>query len=559
MKLWKPLAATLLLLSIGHGALANDNPAAVTQAPNIDSITLEDIKSDVTFLASDEMLGRETLKPQALIASGYARSRMERAGVQPAGENGTWFQTVKFKYNTWEATPTLTYTRGDEKGELKYAEEFVSTGGAETSLVYEGEIVFAGYAINDKSKSYNDIEGADLKGKVALILRYEPSSWMKAGRNPFSRNAYLQTKEAQCRAAGAIGVLMVTGPESLGGSDNRRGLPSPEAGEKSPPLELDLEQQAAPDESLPFFHISVAASDKLLGGEGATSKLQKAFDKGDFSQRPDPSKMSVKLTAKSKTVHAEDRNTAGMIKGELDEWIVFGAHHDHLGYGYFGARDARTAMGQIHNGADDNASGVATVLEIAEALAKSGKKPRRSFLFLTFTGEEKGLLGSSWYVKHPLIPHEKVYAMINIDMIGRIDQHKLIMDGTSCSKVLDRVCKDVAPLFPELEIGFSDQPPMPASDHWPFFSKAGIPVFFPFGGINRFMHTAEDDADTINYEDMVPTVKMLYEIGWRLSEEQAYADYTGPVKDSVGPDGNPRDPKKSSNPEGEQEDGFSAK
>lgn len=559
MKFWKPLGAALLLLFIANGVVAKDTPVAGMQAPNMDSITLEDIRSDVYFLASDEMLGRETAKPQAQIAAAYARSRMERAGVLPAGEDGGWYQSVKLKYHEWENTPTCTLTRGDDQDVLTYGEHFVSTDGAESSLEYEGEPVFAGYAVHDKDRAYNDVEGLDLKGKLAVILRFEPSPWAKAGRNPFSRNAYLQTKEALCRAAGAIGILMVTGPESLGGSDNRRQLPSPEAGEKSPPLALDLGTETPQSESLPFFHISVEGCDKLLGGEGETSRVQKLFDKGDLTQRPDLSDVKVKFSARSRLVRVEDRNVAGMVKGELDEWIIFGAHHDHLGYGYFGARDARTAMGQIHNGADDNASGVATVLEIAEALAKSGQKPRRSFLFLTFTGEEKGLLGSSWYVQNPLIPHDKVYAMINIDMIGRIDKHKLTMDGTSCSSLLDRVCKDVAPLFPELEIGFSDQPPMPASDHWPFFSKAGIPVFFPFGGMNRWMHTAEDDADTINYEDMLPTVKMLYEIGWRLSEEPGYADYTGPVKGAVGPDGNSRDPKAPSNPEEEQEDEFSAK
>ena len=558
MKLWKPLLSASLLLVASNGVFANDTPSDGLQAPNMDSITLEDIKSDVYFLASDEMLGRETAKPQAQIAAAYARSRMERVGVEPAGEDGSWYQTVKLKYHTWDATPSVTFTRDSEKGELKYGEEFVSTGSAEASLEYEGEIVFAGYAVNDDTRGYNDLDGIDLKGKLALILRYEPTTWMKGGRNPFSRNAYLQTKEALCRAAGAVGVLMVTGPESLGGSDNRRQLPSPEAGEKSPPLQLDLGEETESTGELPFFHISVPACDKLLGGEGETSRVQKLFDQGEVTKRPDLSAMNVKLTAKSKVVHVEDRNVAGMIKGELDEWIIFGAHHDHLGYGYFGARDARSAMGEIHNGADDNASGVATVLEIAEALAKSGKKPRRSFLFLTFTGEEKGLLGSSWYVRNPLIAHEKVYAMINIDMIGRIDNHKLTMDGTSCSKVLDRVCKEVAPLFPELEIGFSDKPPMPASDHWPFFSKAGIPVFFPFGGMNRLMHTAEDDAETINYEDMLPTIKMLYEIGWRLSEEQAYADYTGPVKEAIGPDGNARDPNKSTDTDEEQEQEFSS-
>jgi aminopeptidase YwaD len=558
MKLIRPILAGAFLLVIAGAVTANDSPALT--APNMDSITLADIKGDVHFLASDEMKGRETLRPEADITAQYVRNRLERAGVEPAGENGTWWQDVKLKYRQWDSRPSISFRRGGQEVELRYEEQFVSTGGAETSIKLEGAgIAFVGYAVNDTERGYNDIAGVDVRGKIALMLRYEPSPWRRGGRrNPFSRNSFLQAKEAQCREAGAVAILMVTGPESLGGSDNERQLPSPEAAEKSPPLSLDLPATQGGGDSLPFFHISISAADALLGGEGETERIQKSFDQADMSARPDLSDVRVDLTAESSEVRDTCRNVAGMIRGELDEWIVFGAHHDHLGYGYFGSRD-RQRMGEIHNGADDNASGVATVLEIAEAMAQSGVKPRRSFLFLTFTGEEKGLLGSRWYVRHPLIPHEKVYAMINIDMIGRIENKTIALQGTQCSKVLDEHCRAVAPLFPELKVQFSDRPPPAASDHWPFFSEAGIPVFFPFGGVNQWMHTAGDDPETINYGDMLPVIKMLYEIAWRLSEEKEYADYTGPVKDSKGPNGLPRDPTapRPSDPNEEKEEEFS--
>jgi hypothetical protein len=562
VKAIKFTAVAALLLLIGHSALAKDDLSAGLGAPNMDSITLADIRGDVHFLASDEMVGRETLKPEAALTAAYVRSRMLAAGVQPAGENGGWYQDVKLKYSTWKETPTLTFTHDNEPLELKYAEDFVSTGSDAGVLLEGGEIVFAGYAVKDADRKYNDIEGLDLRGKIALIMRYEPSGWARTGRNPFSRNAYLQTKEALLREAGAVAILMVTGPKSRGASDNRRNLPSPDGGEKSPPLSLDAgaDEKASPE--LPFFHISIDACDRLLGGEGRTAEAQAAFDAAELDKRPDMSGVRINLKAETTFFRGTDVNVAGMIKGELDEWIIFGAHHDHLGYGYFGARDGRRGgIGKIHNGADDNASGVSTVLEIAEALATSGVKPRRSFLFLTFTGEEKGLLGSEWYVAHPLIPHEKTIAMINIDMIGRIKDRKIELDGTACSRMLDRHCKDVAPLFPSLDVMFTDRAPMPASDHWAFFNQGGVPVFFPFGGMNDEMHTAEDDAETINYTDMLTTIKMLYEISWRLSEDPGYPDYIGPVKNAKGPDGKPRDPKanKTTDPSKEVEEDFSAK
>jgi hypothetical protein len=532
-------AAVVLLVSGGAAVAESDNPIS---APNMDSITIEDIRADVHFLASDEMRGRETCLPEARITAAYVRNRMERAGVKPAGEEGGWYQTVKLAHSEWVEKPSITVTGRDSAIELKYEKDFVSTGSvARDTAITDAPIEFCGYAINDEERKYNDIQGLDLKGKVALMLRFEPSPWSRGGqRRRFSRGSALTTKAAVLRDAGAIGILMVTGPESLGGNDDRTlDLPSPAAREKSPPLYLA--GASADRDAIPFMNISLQAADALLGGEGKLRLAQQAFDKGEFAQRPDLSGLKVSLTAKTREVVRECRNVAGRIDGELDEWVIIGAHHDHLGLGYFGARGSdRRNMGQVYNGADDNASGVSTVLEVAEAIAKSGVKPRRGFLFLTFTGEEKGLLGARWYVRNPLIPHNKAVAMINIDMIGRIADKKLAITGTSCSIVLDRICKEAAPLFPELTFVFSDRPVVPASDHWVFYSEAGLPVVFPFDSDRRLYHTAADDPETINYTDMLTAVKLVYEVAWRVSQEQAYPDYLGPAEESIGPDGKSR-------------------
>lgn len=530
------LALPLLAVLVA-GALAETD--AVALAPNIDSIQLANLRADVRFMASPEMRGRESAHPEASITAAYVRTRLERAGVKPAGDNGGWYQQVPLAHREWIEKPRITFTSGGEAQSLQYEKHFIATDGAGMNASFaDMPVVFAGYAVNDPDKTYNDIAGIDLKDKLALIMRYEPSPWRVGGRrNPFSRHANLRTKRALLLEAGAAGVLMVTGPASLGASDDRNDLPSPEAAEKSPPLYLQGMRRERG--SLPFFHISVEAANLLLGGDGRLEAAQQAFDKADFSARPDLSALRLSLSASSREVVRECPNVVGMIEGELDEWIVFGAHHDHLGYGYFSSRD-RERMGTIHPGADDNASGVATVIAIAEALAQSGVKPRRGFLFLTFTGEEKGLLGSRWYVRNPLIPHEKTVAMINIDMIGRIREKRVALTGTSSSRMLDRISREAAPMFPELEFAFSDRPPMPASDHWPFFSEAGLPVMFPFGGSNPEMHTPDDVPETINYDDMVPAVKLLYEVAWRLSLEPGYPDYRGPVENSIGPDGKPR-------------------
>jgi len=561
MKPMRTLAAISALAAVSVLSLAQEKP--VFMAPNLDTITLADIKKDVYFLASDEMGGRETLSEHAKVSAGYVRARMQAAGLKPAGENGTWYQEVGLRYNTWDGTPALSFKTASGETKLEYGKDFVSTGGPGESVeLASTPLAFAGYAVKDDAHSYDDLSGLDLKGKIAVVLRYEPTPWRVGGRrNPFSRSAFLQTKQQLCQQAGAVGILLVTGPEGMGASDNRRDLQNPGAEDKSPPLELDEKAAGEAEPAFPFLHLSIGAADKLLGSEGALKKLQQEFDQGDFKNRPDMKGATASLSLKSTAVRRTDSNVAGKLEGETDEWIIFGAHHDHLGLGYFGSRDADKGMGQVHNGADDNASGVATVLEIAEAMAASGKKPRRSMLFMTFTGEEKGLLGSAWYVQHPLVPNNKVVAMINIDMLGRLKDNEIEMQGTASSKFLRKHCEAAAPLFPELKIKMSTRAPIPASDHWPFFSEAGIPVIFPMGAIPAEMHTALDDPETIQYEGILYGARYLAEIGWRISQDKDYADYTGPVKNSIGPNGLPRDPTapKPKDPNEEKEEGFSGK
>lgn len=559
MKPFGAMTALALLGCVTGLAVAQDTgPAAM--APNLESITIKDIKQDVYFMASDEMGGRDTLSVESRLTAAYVKSRMQQAGLKPAGEKGTWYQEVGLRYEKWESAPTLSVTTGGGEKKLEYGKDFVGANGPGGAAdIKAAPVAFAGYAINEQTRNYNDIDGLDLKGKLALVLRYEPTSWRQGGRrNPFSRASFLQSKEQLCKAAGAVGILLVTGPESLGGSDNRRDLPDPAGAEKSPPLELDLPAAAgAPEQSFPFLHVTISAADAMLGGEGSLKKLQQEFDQANFANRPAMSDVKADLTMKATAVSRTCPNVLGKIEGELDEWILFGAHHDHLGQGYFGSRSPNKA-GEVHNGADDNASGVSAILEVAEAFASSGRKPRRSMLFITFTGEEKGLLGSEWYVRHPLIPHNKVVAMINIDMLGRLTNNEIEMQGTGASKFLTRHCSEAAPLFPELKVKMGTRAPIPASDHWPFFSQAGVPVLFPMGAIPAEMHTNLDDPETIKYDGIQLGAKYMAEIAWRISEDKGYADCVSPVKGAIGPDGNPRDPAapKPKDPNKEQEEGF---
>ncbi|GIK52211.1 MAG: hypothetical protein BroJett014_11840 [Planctomycetota bacterium] len=523
---------------------AQDAAKASLTAPNLESITVGDLKGDVYFLASDEMRGRDTAKPESDIASAYIASRFRKAGALPAGDNGSYFQDVQFAYHEFVEPPVLKLYDSQNAGtavQLKYGQDF-STAAGKPMPVAKCEVVFAGYAVTDAARGWDDLGGLDIRGKAALILRYEPTGWRSgSSMRGWSRNSYLETKAALLRKAGAAAVLMVTGPASTGGIDNWVPLGNSEINSESPPLALADEPEQQTGLGLPFFSASVKAADQILGEEGALKRLQEALDKGDRKAMPDLSSRRLEFDVKTRQVFKSGRNVIAKVEGDLDEWVVLGGHYDHIGLGYFGATDARTAIGKVHNGADDNASGTSAILEIAEAFAGQ-RKPRRSFLFIAFTGEEKGLLGSAWYARHPVVPHEKTLAMINIDMIGRVKNRRLEMHGMASSKALAQHVRDCAPLFPELSLKFNEQPVGPVSDMWAFY-QAGVPVLFPFSGYNEEMHSIKDRPETINYEGLSQATRLVAEIAWRVSETQAYPDYRGTNKDAIGPDGQYRIPR----------------
>ncbi len=525
------------LAALNSFAVAQDAPKAL--APNLDSISVEDLKGDVYFLASDEMRGRETIAPESDIASAYIANRFRRAGLKPAGDEGGWYQNVQFAYTEMVEKPVIKVFDKDSETpaiEFKYGEDFASFGGGAGAMA-QAELVFAGYGIADKAKNWDDFANLDAKGKIALILRYEPASWRSA--RGWSRNAFLETKMAQLKKAGVVGAIMVTGPASTNGQDNWSYAKGPGPEEISPPLTLadDKEQQGSAE--MPLYVASTKAIDRLLGGAGKLKELQENLDKGERNLDFAGKRLSVE--AKSKRTVKTGRNVCAKIEGQSDEWVVLGGHYDHIGLGYFGATDSRTAMGKVHNGADDNASGTSAIMEIAEAFGK-GAKPKRSFLFIAFTGEEKGLLGSEWYGRHPLIPHNKMLAMINIDMIGRVKNQRLEMHGMASSAALSAHVRAAEPLFPALKIAYIQGPVGPVSDMWSFY-RSGVPVLFPFSGYNNEMHSAIDDPETINYEALCDATKLIAEIAWRVSETDAIPDYKGKNMEAVGPDGKYRVPR----------------
>jgi hypothetical protein len=371
-------------------------------------------------------------------------------------------------------------------------------------------VTFCGYGITSTDPPYDDYAGQDVRGRVVLLLRLEPGAGDPA--SPFAGTALtshadLRTKAKNAFDHGAAGVLVVNGP-------------------------------AAPDELLPFDAGAEAGSGHLPAAQVRFEALRPALealavDLGaaqaeiDRTTRPRsiPLDLTVAMQIEVDPVEAEAFNVIGILRGTDPDLgrkaIVAGAHYDHLGWGGRGSLAPDSAA--IHNGADDNASGVAALIEIAEALATSPRLARRTVVFVAFTGEEMGLLGSTFYVAHPAWPLAATEAMLNLDMIGRGVARQVLVGGVGTSPGFTRLVEEEAradflvPVFNEGGFG--------PSDHTSFYSK-DIPVLFFFTQPHADYHRPTDDWEKLDFFYLEATARFIFRVAARLAGEAEPIQFT---------------------------------
>jgi hypothetical protein len=229
-----------------------------------------------------------------------------------------------------------------------------------------------------------------------------------------------------------------------------------------------------------------------------------------------PSNLTVEIATDVRRETRRVPNVCGYLPGQTDEYVVVGAHFDHLGMGDQSSLAPSLAGKAIHYGADDNASGAAGLLELARYFSKQPKM-KRGVLFLAFSGEEMGLLGSSWYVNHPTLPIDKAVAMINMDMIGRIKDQKVFLGGVATGDSLKALLDEVSPKY-NLKSDLSEQGGYGSSDHTSFTSKQ-VPVLFFFSGLHADYHKPSDTWDKINAESAAEMLSMVAEVSARLATQ----------------------------------------
>ena len=466
-------------------------------------VTARDLKTHLRYLASDELQGRASGSEGNRKAAEYIVGELRRYGIAPAGANGTYFQPFSFTSAVKLGPSNALRLDGGSAGpeELKVDVDFRPLSFSSSGSV-EGPLVFAGYGVSAPEKQYDDYEGIDVRGAVVVILRWAPDG--DSPRGQYVRHTSPREKARTAREKGAAGVIMITGPAD----DQDDEL-----------IKLSFDQVAL-DSGIPF--VSMKRSFLLPAFRAAGKELSAVQDSIRSAKKPSSfalKGMRASMTTSVQTIRAQTANVVGILEGAdpllKSDYVVLGAHFDHLGWGGVGSGSQRPDTIAIHNGADDNASGTSGLLEVAEKFAAHKKELGRSLVFAFFSGEELGTLGSAYYVNNPPVPLAQTVAMLNMDMIGRLNNRSLTIGGSGTSPawtdLLRRHNQDSAfslTLQPE---GFGP------SDHASFYGK-NIPVLFFFTGTHEDYHKPSDDWDRINYAGEEKIVRLVYSLASDISE-----------------------------------------
>jgi hypothetical protein len=532
----------------------------------LDYINKEDLHTYITFLASDSLKGRSAGSPENFEAAKFIAQKFSSFGLKPYVEPKSSSSKTEIAADDDDKdVPMYVTPKHEETPFEKYFQKFyildskidqentalsISTKNESISkklsynfkkdflvdyrelknLAMEAKVVFLGYGIEKGEESYSDYVDAngkeiDIKNKIVLIVESFPGE--KDSLSPFNKvknHIYKNTRRKAETAfeKGAAAVLVTKSPFN-----------------DFPPFPVHYEGYANAfsksnftlpglkrKESVPIFYVDDAVVTELFDQSGKS--FLKVLAEIDSSYKGKPFELNNKTVAfdiKFDNKLVPVQNVIGYIEGSdpvlKDEYIVIGAHYDHVGFAYYGAMDKKN-IGQIHNGADDNASGTSGIIELAEAFSKT--KPKRSIIFIAFTAEENGLLGSRYYAyQNPFRSTEKTAGMINLDMIGRNEDNVLWVGGIFYSDEMKYLVEEA-----NKEIGFELLYNVGlltfGSDQGPFIRKE-VPSIFFFTGLHDDYHTPLDDVEKINFAKSEKVVKLAFISGWMLANKNETPRY----------------------------------
>ncbi|HEV8538960.1 MAG TPA: M20/M25/M40 family metallo-hydrolase [Bacteroidota bacterium] len=469
-------------------------------------ITPQELQRHIKYLSSEELKGRRTGEEGNQMAAEYIAREFEQYGLKPAGDNGKYFQSFPFLASVREGDDMkLSCVVGNKTFECKPDDDFnLQSVSKDTSL--RASLVFAGYGISADSLQYDDYAGVDVKDKVVVLLRYTPEGSRNESR--FMKYAALLVKIANARDHGAAGVILVTGPLDT-----------------DKPKLIPFQQLEGADADVAVMSMRWDILDTLMHSNDVDLRtLQQTINDSKIPHSFDLEQTNVELRTHVVKEYGTSSNILGVLPGSdpklTNEVIVIGAHMDHLGMGGKGSLAPDTVA--IHHGADDNASGTAGLLEAAQNLAAAQDRAKRSILFIAFSGEELGLLGSDYYVKHPTLPLDHTVAMLNMDMIGRLKDSVLVVEGMATSPRWEEFVKKENRDSLDLRLKGDGVGP---SDHSSFYLK-DIPVMFFFTNLHSDYHRPSDTWDKINYSGEQKVVELVSRIATDIAALETRPAFT---------------------------------
>ena len=488
--------------------------ALAASPPRADIADDARLRGMVEFLASDELEGRMTGSAGAEQAADYIAEHLRQIGLAPIGADD-FFHEFEFTAGMTPIEAQTSLAIGDRafQAESNFRPLSFSADG-----VVEGEVVFAGYGLSvpgGLGEGYDSFADVDLTDKIALVLRYIPEAVAAERRQVLNRYAGLRYKALLARERGAKALLVVTGPNSPGSG-------------ALVPMRFD---NSMADSGIVAMSVDTTVAEHLFAlADKDLAAIQTNLDQehphaeGSFALG-----VTAAVSVGLDRVEKPDRNVVALLPptptaGDtppLDEYVLVGAHYDHIGRGATGSLADKDEQGEIHNGADDNASGTAVVMRLAEMLATSETR-RRGIVFALWSGEELGLVGSSRFAADPVVPLANVAAYVNFDMVGRLRDNQLIMQGVGSSSIwrglLER--RNVPAGF---NLTLQDDPYLP-TDSTSFYPK-NIPVLSFFTGSHTDYNRPSDDADTLNYPGMARIAQFAAAVVEDLANRDPRPDY----------------------------------
>lgn len=465
------------------------------------SITAEDLKKHLYIVAGAEMEGRETATEGQRKAAAYIENHFKQLGLAP-GINGGYQQP----YPVFQDSLVKASIEVNGKKFAPFTDFAVNLGSSNTSAFMAGEVVFVGYGISDSTR--DDYKGIDAKGKIVLVLAGTPPTAAQPAAGAPRRGFGVSPVVEAAMKNGAAAIFQV-----------QPGFPRRTGATRGGQYVNGFRKTVYPN----VYTISDQVAESIMGTDYAAAK--EAMKAGNPVAKTYTANVAVEFM--KLVTELQSTNVIGFLEGtdKKDEYVFITAHYDHIG---------KTAAGVINYGADDDGSGTVSVLEMAEAFVKAkaaGKGPRRSIVFMTVSGEEKGLWGSAYYGDHPVYPLEKTTVDLNIDMIGRIDPKRTIGDSTNYVYVVgdDKLSSDLRPIseamnkkYIKMELDYKYNDPKDTeriyyrSDHYNFARK-GVPIIFYFNGTHADYHRPGDTPDKIGYELMAKRAKLVFYTAWEMA------------------------------------------